>query len=136
MLALMSSSFERVMYIDSDNFPTRNMDYLFDSELFNEKGLILWPDAWARTTNPVFYEIAGIKVKENKLRYSTYDKKQAEKEGKPLKPLSEFSFKDSWFHDFEGALPDPTSETGMLLINRTSHLKTLLLALYLSLIHI
>ncbi|KAG2733465.1 hypothetical protein G9P44_002990 [Scheffersomyces stipitis] len=130
MLALMSSSFERVMYIDSDNFPTRNMDYLFDSELFNEKGLILWPDAWARTTNPVFYEIAGIKVKENKLRYSTYDKKQAEKEGKPLKPLSEFSFKDSWFHDFEGALPDPTSETGMLLINRTSHLKTLLLALY------
>ncbi|KAK6455602.1 mannosyltransferase putative-domain-containing protein [Scheffersomyces xylosifermentans] len=131
MLALMSSKFENVLYLDSDNFPTRNMDYLFESDLFKKNGLILWPDAWARTTNPKYYDIAGIKVKENKLRYSAYDKKEAEKEGlQNVKPLSEYNFKNSWFHDFEGALPDPTSETGMLLINRTSHLRTLLLCLY------
>lgn len=132
MLAILSSKFENVLYVDSDNFPTKNVDYLFSSDLFLEKGLILWPDAWARTTNPAFYDIAGVKVKENKLRYSDYDYQHAEGEGddKKVKPLSEYTFEDSNYHDFEGTLPNPTSETGMFMINKTSHLRTLLLALY------
>ena len=73
MLALLSSKFENVLYLDSDNFPTRNVDYLFESDLYKENNLLLWPDAWARTTNPKYYEIAGVPVKENKLRYSKYD---------------------------------------------------------------
>ncbi|KAI3406037.2 hypothetical protein KGF56_001256 [Candida oxycetoniae] len=129
MLALLSSQFENVFYIDSDNFPTKNIDYIFDSELYKKNNLILWPDAWARTTNPKFYEIAEVEVKENKLRYSKYDIKQAGGE-ENLQPFSKYTFADSWFHDFEGTLPDPTSETGMLVINKTSHLKTLLLCLY------
>ncbi|KAI5949150.1 hypothetical protein KGF57_004748 [Candida theae] len=129
MLALLSSRFENVLYLDSDNFPTKNVDYIFDSELYKKNNLILWPDAWARTTNPMFYDIAGVDVKENKLRYSTYDIKQAG--GKEnLRPLSEYTFENSRFHDFEGTLPDPTSETGMFVVNKTSHLKTLLLCLY------
>lgn len=44
--------------------------------------------------------------------------------------MSEYTFKDSWYHDFEGTLPDPTSETGMFMVNKSSHLKTLLLCLY------
>lgn len=129
MLALLSSKFENVLYLDSDNFPTRDVDYLFTSDLYKENQLLLWPDAWARTTNPKFYDIANVEVKENKLRYSKYDEKQAGGKDK-LKPLSEYTFKDSWYHDFEGALPDPTSETGMFMINKSSHLKTLLLCLY------
>ena len=129
MLALLSSKFENVLYLDSDNFPTRNVDYLFESDLYKENNLLLWPDAWARTTNPKYYEIAGVPVKENKLRYSKYDEKQAGGKDK-LKPLSEYTFKDSWYHDFEGTLPDPTSETGMFMVNKSSHLKTLLLCLY------
>ncbi|CCG23130.1 Mnn2 alpha-1,2-mannosyltransferase [Candida orthopsilosis Co 90-125] len=129
MLALLSSRFENVLYLDSDNFPTRNVDYIFDSDLYKKNNLILWPDAWARTTNPMYYDIANVEVKENKLRYSAYDVKQAG--GKEnLRPLSEFTFENSWFHDFEGTLPDPTSETGMFVVNKTSHLKTLLLCLY------
>ncbi|CAK9437066.1 uncharacterized protein LODBEIA_P15110 [Lodderomyces beijingensis] len=129
MLALLSSKFENVLYMDSDNFPTRNVDYLFDSYIYQKTNLILWPDAWARTTNPKFYDIAGVEVTENKLRYSNYDVKQAGGKAN-LKPLSDYTFASSWFHDFEGTLPDPTSETGMLMINKTKHLKTLLLCLY------
>lgn len=124
MLALLSSKFENIIYLDSDNFPVRNPEYILESSLFEEKGLILWPDAWARTTNPKFYDIAGVTIKENKLRYSAYD------DAKGKKPLEEYTFEDSWYHDFEGTLPDPTSETGMFMINKTKHLRTLLLILY------
>lgn len=131
MLALLSSKLENILYIDSDNFPTKNIDYIFDSDLYKEKNMIIWPDAWGRTTNPKFYDIAGVKVTENKLRYSAYDKKQAEIAGlKDVLPLSEYNFTNSNYHDFEGTLPDPTSETGMFMINKTSHFKTLLLCLY------
>ncbi|CAI5757369.1 unnamed protein product [Candida verbasci] len=126
MLAILSSKFNNLLYLDSDNFPARNPDYLFESELYKHNQLILWPDAWARTTNPKYYEIAGLQVNEKKIRYSNFDGHQ---EG-GRKPLEEYTFKNSWFHDFEGTLPDPTSETGMLIVNKTSHLKTLLLCLY------
>lgn len=131
MLAILSSKFENVMYVDSDNFPAKNVDYILESDLYKEKNMILWPDAWSRTTNPKFYDIAGLNVKENKLRYSAYDKKQAEREGlSDVKPLTEYNFENSHFHDFEGTIPNPTSETGMFVINKTSHMKTLLLCLY------
>ncbi|KAI5954337.1 hypothetical protein KGF54_002112 [Candida jiufengensis] len=129
MLALLSSKFENVLYLDSDNFPTTNMDYIFDTDLYKRNQLLLWPDAWARTTNPKFYDIANVEIKENKLRYSQYDIKQAGGKEK-LRPLTSYSFENSWFHDFEGTLPDPTSETGVFIINKTTHLRTLLLALY------
>lgn len=124
MLALLSSKFENIIYLDSDNFPVRNPEFILNSEIFKETGLILWPDAWARTTNPKFYEIANVKVNEKKVRYNKYDEVQGKK------PLEEYSFKDSWYHTFEGTIPDPTSETGMMVINKTKQLKTLLLSLY------
>lgn len=130
MLAILTSAFENVMYMDLDLFPTRNVEYLFASTLYSEAGLILWPDHWARTTNPKFHEISGLTVKENKVRYSAYDKARAAAKEELLKPLLEFTFKESHFHDFENALPDPTSEAGILLVNKTSHMRTLLLALY------
>lgn len=131
LIAILMSQFENVLYLDSDNFPTLNVDYLFESEIYKQTNLIMWPDAWARTTNPKYYDIAGVKVKENKIRYSAYDKKQAENQGlSGVKPLRDYTFADSRFHDFEGTIPDPTSEAGMFLINKTSHLKTLLLCLY------
>ncbi|KAM9938380.1 hypothetical protein OXX80_002109 [Metschnikowia pulcherrima] len=129
MLAVLTSKFGNVLYLDSDLFPTTNVEYLFESQLFKEKGLIIWPDNWARTTNPKFHEIAEFPVLENKIKYSEYDKQHAGPSGK-LRPLNEFTFKDSNFHDFENALPNPSSEAGVLMINKTSHVRTMLLALY------
>ncbi|KAL7665702.1 Alpha-1,2-mannosyltransferase MNN2 [[Candida] zeylanoides] len=131
MLAFLSSKFENLLYLDSDGFPVKNLDYLFSSELYKERNMIIWPDAWARTTNPAFYDIAQMPVNEkNKLVYNNYDREQAKAKGQELRPLSEYDFSNSWFHTFENALPDPSSETGILLINKTTHLKTLLLCLY------
>lgn len=131
MLALLRCSFENVIYVDSDNFPSRNPEYLLESVLYKESQLIIWPDAWARTTNPKFYEIAGVDVKENKIRYCDYDRKQSKEQGlTDAKPFSQYTFKDTWYHTFEGTLPDPTSEAGMFIVNKTNQLKTLLLCFY------
>lgn len=134
MLAILTSAFENVIYLDSDLFPMRNAEYLLASDLYKDKGLLLWPDHWARTTNPKFHEIANLPVLESKVTYSRYDKKQAEEKGEELKPLLDFTFADSNFHDFENALPDPSSEAGVLVVNKTTHLRTLLLALYYNLL--
>lgn len=128
MLALLASSFENVLYLDLDLYPLRNVEYLFNLDLYKEKGLIIWPDNWARTTNPKFYQIAGVEVPERKIRYSDYDRKHHE--GEDLPPLDSYTFENSHFHDFENTLPNPSSEAGVMLVNKTSHLKTLLLALY------
>lgn len=130
MLALLASQFENVLYLDSDLYPLKNVEYLLRSKLYQENGLIIWPDDWSRTTNPKFYEIAGVDVPEKKVRYSEYDRAQAEKNGEELKDLKDYTFKDSNFHDFENTLPNPSSEAGVMLVNKTSHLRTLLLALY------
>ncbi|PVH17484.1 uncharacterized protein CXQ87_000370 [Candidozyma duobushaemuli] len=130
MLALLASQFENVLYLDSDLYPLKNVEYLLRSKLYQENGLIIWPDDWSRTTNPKFYEIAGVEVPEKKVRYSEYDRAQAEKKGEELKDLKDYTFKDSNFHDFENTLPNPSSEAGVMLVNKTSHLRTLLLALY------
>lgn len=131
MLALMHSKFENVLYIDSDNAPVRNIDSLFEESIYRQTGLVVWPDAWSRTTNPKWYDIAGVTVHENKERYSPYDYAEAKRGGaeKP-KPLLEYTFEESHFHDFENTLPTLTSEAGMVLVNKTKHLRTLLLCLY------
>lgn len=130
MLALMASLFENVIYLDSDLYPLKNVEYLLNSDLYKETGLIIWPDHWSRTTNPKFYDIAGLEVPETKVRYSEYDRAEAEKKGESLKDLKDYTFKDSNFHDFENTLPNPSSEAGVMVVNKTSHLRTLLLALY------
>lgn len=129
MLALMMSSFENTLYMDSDVFPLVNIDYLFESDLYKRHGLVLWPDAWARTTSPKFYEIAGVDVVEKKVRYSTAET-NAINDHKPVAPLEDGNFYNSNYHSFQNTIPDPTIEAGVILVNKTSHVHTLQLALY------
>lgn len=129
MLALLESTFENVLYMDSDLYPLKNVDYLFDTDVYRKNGLVLWPDAWARTTSPIFYEIAEIEVLENKIRHS-FNELARLKDNKPVMPLRDGDFSNSNFHDFENTIPNPTVEAGVILINKTSHVRTLQLALY------
>ncbi|ODV96144.1 hypothetical protein PACTADRAFT_49545 [Pachysolen tannophilus NRRL Y-2460] len=111
-LALLTSKFEKVLFLDADNVPVSNPDYLLDSKLFEEYGLVLWPDAWARTTSPKYYEIADIAVGDKPIRGYFMDK-------------TEFNF-----HDLENTIPNPSSESGMILVDKKLQSTTLYLSLY------
>ncbi|RHY34577.1 hypothetical protein DYB32_000843 [Aphanomyces invadans] len=44
--AIYHSSFDQVLFLDSDNFPTRDPTYLFDLPEFQDTGTLFWPDFW------------------------------------------------------------------------------------------
>ncbi|CAR23943.1 alpha-1,2-mannosyltransferase MNN5 [Lachancea thermotolerans CBS 6340] len=129
-VALLLSSFKKIVFIDADDFPIQNLDSLFDSEVLREHGLVLWPDLWRRATAPVFYRLANIDVD---LR------RRVRNMGDNLSPASRYTDPDqdpeqlqkiAPFHDFAGTVPDPTTESGQMVIDKVRHFQTLLLALY------
>lgn len=40
------SAFEEVLFLDADNVPLRDPNFLFDEQLYRETGVLLWPDRW------------------------------------------------------------------------------------------
>ena len=52
------SSFEEVIYLDSDNVPLRDLSDLFELPAYRETGAILWPDYWAPSMAPDLFLIA------------------------------------------------------------------------------
>ncbi|ODV95654.1 hypothetical protein PACTADRAFT_50351 [Pachysolen tannophilus NRRL Y-2460] len=114
--ALLVSRFQNILFLDSDNYPVTNPDLLFKSKAFMDNGLVFWPDCWYRTSAPSYYDIADIPIGRNRVRGPSAE----------LPPdVTEFNY-----HDLEGALPDPTTETGMIMVNKLTHSKTLIMALY------
>ncbi|KAH3688031.1 hypothetical protein WICPIJ_000980 [Wickerhamomyces pijperi] len=123
-LSLMISSFNELIYLDSDNIPTRNIDLWLDAEPYTSKGFVTWPDFWSRGTSRWFYDVAGI----------TVDRGVRVREGRwelpePVSVSEEVSSKTP-FHELKGTISDPSTESGCMLINKTTHLKTLLLSLF------
>lgn len=60
-LAILFSSFRRVLYLDSDSIPLLDPTPLFENPPFAASGLVLWPDFWTATEDPVFYyNISGL----------------------------------------------------------------------------
>lgn len=126
-MALLLTSFENVLMLDSDNLPLKNPDYLFINEPFISKPLIIWPDFWRRSTSPQFYDIAKIPVNEtNQVRFSYGDERDHPED---LKTIDDYNWKVS-YHDLEGTFPEASAETGQVLINKKIHAKTLFLSLY------
>lgn len=117
-LALLLSSFENVLLLDADDYPLVNLDNIFEHNAFKDNGMVVWPDMWHRTTHPFFYESGNKKINMNRKVRSFLD------------TYSNNYKSNNVFHDYEGTLPDPASETGQLMINKTKHFKTLLLSYY------
>ncbi|GMM37428.1 hypothetical protein DASC09_047530 [Saccharomycopsis crataegensis] len=114
-LALLLSSFENILLLDADNVPYYNPDLLFISEPYTSHKFILWPDYWQRSTSPFFYDIAGIDLfKLNEQEYSSKDQIESRI------PL----------HKLQGTIPNPSTESGQLLISKSAHWDVLLLSLY------
>lgn len=127
-LAILLSSFENVLFLDSDNIVTYAPDHLLESEPFTSSGLVVWPDYWRRTTSPSFFHIAGVDVSQTELS-PIYVEKWAFYQDQEM-PRDKDWYSEIPFHERLGAIPDPSSESGQLLISKKTHLKALLLALY------
>lgn len=125
IVTLLSTSFEDLLYLDSDNYPLRNVDHIFDIEPYKKTGFISWPDFWRRSTSPAFFKIAGKKVGE--VVRNNID---------VFSPVSQYStgkedlYSEVSYHDRAGTIPDGSSETSVILINKVKHLRTLMLAFY------
>ena len=57
IVAILTSTFEELLFIDADCFPVKDLTPVFDSEPFLSKGLITFPDYWASTASQIFYDI-------------------------------------------------------------------------------
>lgn len=128
--ALLASSFENAFLLDSDTYPVSNPDSLFESELYKTVKMITWPDYWRRTTSPLFYEIRGTEIggRVRHLNDLWTDTKYYQVEGEDTDPSVLKS--QVPLHDREGTIPDFTTESGEMMLNKKLHFKTLLLALY------
>ncbi|SCU84325.1 LAMI_0C07074g1_1 [Lachancea mirantina] len=125
-IAIIASSFENLLLLDADNFPIKPLDNIFDAEPYKSTGMVLWPDFWRRTTNPVYYEIADVPVNYKKrVRNCMDDITPPEAYTENLNDLS-----DVPLHDLEGTTPDVSTESGQLMISKSRHLPTILLSLY------
>lgn len=71
IMAVLFSSFEQVLFLDSDCFPLEDPDFLFDRPPFTDTGLILWPDFWYPSESPLFFSIADIPMPALKTRAAT-----------------------------------------------------------------
>lgn len=123
-LAMIASSFQHILLLDSDNMAIQKPDDVFESKLYQECGMITWPDYWKRTISPHYYDIAGIKVNEHlRVWYNRM----------PLHVVGTSNVDDVNsvpYHDLEGTVPNPSTESGQLFINKELHAHTLMLSLY------
>jgi alpha 1,2-mannosyltransferase len=125
-IAILASSFENLLLLDSDNIAVQNPDNLFSSEPYLSDGMILWPDFWRRVTHPLYYDLAGYKISEERVRNGIDHKT-------PFKYYTndhENADEDIPLHDRGGAIPDLSTESGQIVVNKKTHFKALLLSLY------
>ncbi|KAJ5475865.1 hypothetical protein N7475_001594 [Penicillium sp. IBT 31633x] len=69
--AMLFSSFEEILFLDADAFPLNKPEHLFTTDPFLSTGLLTWPDFWASSASPIFYQIADLPPPPMDLRQST-----------------------------------------------------------------
>lgn len=126
-IALLVSSFARVLMLDSDNFALVNPDLFFVNEPFTSQHFLVWPDFWRRSVSPNYYKLAEIPVAETEKVRDSYKDQRGNPEG--VTTEQDYYEKIS-YHDLKGTIPESSSEAGEMLINKQIHLKTILLAVY------
>lgn len=128
-LALVVTSFEHILLLDSDNMIVSNPDEIFESKLYHQYGMITWPDYWKRTISPLFYDVAEIEVNENKrVRYNRFPLYNAPNVRSNI--YTDQEREEVPFHDLQGSIAELSTESGQLIINKHTHGKTILLVLY------
>jgi alpha 1,2-mannosyltransferase len=71
IFAILFSSFQHVLFLDSDAFPAYDPTVLFSVAPYTIHGLVTWPDFWAQTISSHFYHIAAIPEVPSMARFAT-----------------------------------------------------------------
>ena len=58
--ALYFTSFEKVIFMDSDNYAVKDPSFLFQSRPFKETGAIFWKDMWKTNPDNPIWELFGM----------------------------------------------------------------------------
>ncbi|ORX48808.1 nucleotide-diphospho-sugar transferase [Hesseltinella vesiculosa] len=58
--AIINSEFEQVLYMDSDNAPTADPTFLFDTPEYKANGALFWPDYWKTNAANGIFNILDI----------------------------------------------------------------------------
>lgn len=109
-LAMLASKFDDIYFTDADSFPILDISGVFDWQVYKDVGYILNRDYWPRTTSPHYYEIADHPLGE---------RARGDNSSKVL--LQE---------DRENALIGGSSESGQIFVNKSKHIRSLMLAMY------
>lgn len=57
--SLIYTKFDKVLYLDSDNLPMKNPEFLFTTEPFLETGALFWKDFWKTHPDNPIWQILG-----------------------------------------------------------------------------
>ncbi len=101
--AILHSKFEEVLFIDVDNIPVRNPEFLFDSLPYRETGAIFWPDIWRLAPHRLIWSICGIDFRDEREFESgqiVIDKRRCWKALNVAMHLNEYS--DFYYQHFLG----------------------------------
>ncbi|KAJ4373537.1 mannosyltransferase [Didymella sp. IMI 355093] len=71
LFAILFSSFQHVLFLDTDAFPAHDPTPLFATAPYTTHGLVLWPDLFGLTVSEHYYHIAGIPYESPSARLST-----------------------------------------------------------------
>lgn len=63
--AIINSSFRHVLYLDSDNIPTRDPSFLFQTKQYQAYGAIFWPDFWKTASENKVFRILEIECEDD-----------------------------------------------------------------------
>lgn len=110
--SILHSRFREVLFLDADNCPTRDPEYLFDSPQYRQAGAVFWPDFCSWTYSPTQWQTFG---------YEPPEKWQAPV---PKERVSE-TFGQPYPEDHVAPI-----ESGQVLIDKQIHGKALQLALW------
>lgn len=119
-LAILTSRFQNVLYLKPNVLLLHAVkDSIFTSKMFKDSGMVFWNNHDRRYASPSFYSMAGIEV----------DAKATSSKGFPL-PAARAKTRDDEFHDLEGTLPYRQTSDAVVLVNKATHLKAVLLSLF------
>lgn len=124
LLGILVSSFDQTIFLDSDNWPVKNPDFLFTSKPYMETRYLMWPDAWHKGVSPLYYDIARFEVGPPVRRAGLPNDRLM------LEYLSKNPDEGVFFHDLDGLPSFRGVESGQMVMSKREHYRSLILATY------